>query len=59
MTLNIDYGLCVGCGACAEMYPMLFAIRDDKAWIIDYTMFRFEEHKDVPTICPYRAITIE
>jgi hypothetical protein len=38
---------------------MLFTIRDDKAWVIDYTMFRFEEHKDLPTICPFRAITIE
>jgi ferredoxin len=59
VTLNIDYGLCAGCGACAEVYPMLFVIRDDKAWIVDYTIFRYEEHKDVPTICPYRAITIE
>jgi ferredoxin len=59
VTLNIDYGLCVGCGACAEVYPALFTIRDDKAWIVDYTKFHFEEHKDVPTICPYRAITIE
>jgi hypothetical protein len=41
------------------MYPMLFTIRDDKAWIKDYTLFRLEEHKNVPTVCPYRAITIE
>ncbi len=59
MTLNIDYGLCAGCGACAEVYPLLFEIRDDKAWIIDYTRFNAEEHKDLPTVCPYRAITIE
>jgi hypothetical protein len=41
------------------VYPLLFAIRDEKAWVIDYTMFRFEEHKDLPTICPFRAIIIE
>ena len=59
VTLNIDYSLCAGCGACAEVYPLLFEIRDDKAWIIDYTRFSPEEHKDLPTVCPYRAITIE
>ena len=59
VTLNIDYGLCAGCGACAEVYPLLFEIRDDKAWIIDYTKFRFEEHQNLPAICPYRAITLE
>jgi ferredoxin len=57
--LNLDYGLCTGCGACAEVYPTIFEIRDDKAWIIDHTKFRFKKHKDLPTICPYRAITIE
>jgi ferredoxin len=59
VTLNIDYGLCVGCGACAEVYPMLFTIRDEKAWVIDYTLFRFEVHKDVPTVFPFRDISIE
>ncbi len=59
MTLSIDYGLCAGCGACAEVYPMFFEMRDDKAWVINYEKFRPEEHKDLPTICPYRAITIE
>jgi hypothetical protein len=41
------------------VYPLLFEIRDDKAWIIDYTQFHPGEHKDLPTVCPYRAITIE
>jgi len=41
------------------MYPMLFTIRDEKAWVIDYRLFRYELHKDVPTVCPYRAISIE
>jgi ferredoxin len=59
MTLSIDYGLCAGCGACAEVYPMFFEIRDDKAWVINYETFRAEEHQDLPTICPYRAISLE
>lgn len=59
LNLCIDYGLCTGCGACAEVYPMIFEIRDEKAWIIDYTKFQSNEHKDLPTVCPYRAISIE
>jgi ferredoxin len=59
LNLSIDYGLCTGCGACAEVYPMIFETRDDKAWIIDYTKFRVNEHQDLSTVCPYRAISIE
>jgi ferredoxin len=59
MTLSIDYGLCAGCGACAERYPLFFELRDEKAWIINYDQFHAEEHKDLPSICPYRAITLE
>ena len=34
MFLNIDYGLCQGCGGCAEAFPQFFEMRDDKAWVI-------------------------
>jgi len=59
VTLSIDYGLCAGCGACAEMYPRFFEIRDEKAWIINYDQFRVDEYQRNPVICPYRAIIIE
>lgn len=59
MTLYIDYSLCVGCGACAELYPLFFVIRDEKAWIINYEKFIFEEHKNVVYACPFGAIVIE
>jgi ferredoxin len=57
--LSIDYGLCAGCGACAEMYPLFFEIRDEKAWIVNYEKFSVEEYRRNPVICPYRAIIIE
>ena len=57
--LTIDYALCAGCGACAEQYPLLFEMKDDKAWIRDYTQFREEEYRNDPVICPYRAIILE
>ena len=59
MTLTIDYGLCEGCGACAEMYPQLFEIRDEKAWVVNYEQFNAETYKKNPVVCPYRAIIIE
>ena len=59
VTLTVDYGLCEGCGACAEMYPQLFEIRDEKAWVINYGQFDAEVYKKNPVICPYRAILVE
>jgi ferredoxin len=59
MVPNIDYGLCQGCGGCAEAYPQFFEMRDDKAWVINADKFDAERDKGVLTICPYYAITIE
>jgi len=55
----IDYSLCTGCGACAEIYPLFFVMKDDRPWLINHEKFIFEEHKNVPNCCPFRAITIE
>jgi len=54
----IDYSLCVGCGACAEIYPLFFVMKNDLPWLINHEKFIFEEHRDVPNCCPFRAITI-
>ncbi len=56
---NIDYGLCRGCGGCAEAYPQFFALRDGKAWVINARTFVADAHKGVLAICPYYAISIE
>jgi ferredoxin len=58
LLLSIDYGLCKGCGACAELYPLFFVMRDDKAWVINYEKFIFEEYKNVIYACPFYAIEI-
>jgi len=59
MVLNIDYALCQGCGGCAEVYPELFEMRDDKAWIINADLYSPDRHKDILHICPYYAISLE
>jgi ferredoxin len=59
MVPNIDYGLCEGCGGCAEAYPQFFEMRDDKAWVINADRFSENPDKGILLICPYYAITIE
>jgi ferredoxin len=58
-TPNIDYGLCQGCGGCAEAYPRLFEMREEKAWVINADSFDPERDKGILTVCPYYAITID
>jgi len=55
----IDYSLCTGCGACAEVYPVLFVMRDEKAWLINYDKFSPEEYPKVVYVCPFGAIKVE
>ena len=59
MVPNIDYGLCQGCGGCADAYPQFFEMRDDKAWVINAGKFDAERDKGILSICPYYAISIE
>lgn len=58
MVPNIDYGLCQGCGGCAEAYPRFFEMRDDKAWVVNVDAFHAEEHPGILLVCPYYAITL-
>ena len=56
---NIDYSLCEGCGGCAEAFPRLFEMREEKAWVTNPQEFDADRDKDIMTICPYYAISIE
>lgn len=55
----IDYSLCTGCGACAEVYPQFFEMRDGKAWVIDHERFEREGDRAVVKICTFGAISVE
>lgn len=59
MVPNIDYSLCEGCGGCAEAFPRLFEMREERAWVINAEQFDPERDNGVLTICPYYAISIE
>lgn len=55
----IDYALCVGCGACAELYPAYFVLRDGQAWLVGHMQFDPELTEDVINSCIYGAISVE
>ena len=59
MLPTIDYSLCTGCGACAQLYPQFFEIRDDKAWFINHEKFDMALCKGIVGCCPFGAIAIE
>jgi ferredoxin len=59
MVPNIDYGLCEGCGGCAEAFPQFFEMREEKAWVINADKFTENPDPGILLICPYYAITIE
>ena len=54
----IDYSLCVGCGACAELYPLFFVMRDGKVWLMNHEQFVIEKHRNLIYCCPFGAITV-
>ncbi len=58
MVPNIDYGLCQGCGGCADAFPLFFEMRDGKAWVINSDKFDEQKNPGILTICPYYAISL-
>ncbi len=56
---NIDYSLCQGCGGCAEAFPHLFAMRGERAWLIDANAYDPARDEGILKVCPYYAISIE
>ena len=59
MNLYIDYALCEGCGACQELYPDLFEMRDSVAWVINHESFEPDKQDEVVNVCIYGAISVE
>lgn len=57
--LNIDYSLCRGCGGCAEAYPRLFEMREERAWVLAGGVYAPVRDKGVLRICPYYAISVD
>ncbi len=55
----VDYDLCVGCGACVEVCPEVFEMRDDKAWVVGPDKCSSCDCQQAADLCPSQAIKLE
>ncbi|PIW88620.1 MAG: ferredoxin, partial [Nitrospirae bacterium CG_4_8_14_3_um_filter_44_28] len=49
---------CVGCGACTEVCPEVFQLKDDKAWVVGLEKCNTCNCQEAADICPVQAITV-
>jgi ferredoxin len=61
MRVKLDEETCIGCGLCAEEYPEVFEMDDDKARVkVDEVPDDAKEScKEAAENCPVEAIQIE
>jgi ferredoxin len=60
--IKVNQNLCIGCGACANLFPNVFKMREDnKAEAIGSELCEENEARiqEIIDICPVRAIEIE
>ena len=56
---TVDQELCIGCGACAEICPDVFEIRDEKSWVIGPDKCDLCDCEEAVASCPVDAISME
>lgn len=59
--IHIDQEYCIGCGVCAKLSPMIFAMQDDKATVILEHPNPMQKQKAAETAerCPAKVIKVE
>ncbi len=60
--IKVNQNLCIGCGACANLFPNVFKMNEDnKAEAINSELCEEDEARDqeIIDICPVKAIEIE
>ncbi len=55
----VNYVECNGCGACVELCPEVFELRDEKAWVIAYDKCNTCNCQEAVNACPTEAISLE
>ncbi|HAK61148.1 MAG TPA: ferredoxin [Nitrospiraceae bacterium] len=55
----VDFALCIGCGLCSELCPLVFVLRDDKAWVINPAACTTCDCRQAVDSCPVWAISLE
>lgn len=54
----VDYGLCNGCGVCADICPEVFELRDEKSWVVDPEKCAACDCEEAVMLCPRDAIEL-
>ena len=55
----VDFDLCIGCCSCVELWPEVFELRDDKAWVIGPDKCNTCDCEEAMNVCPTEAIKME
>ena len=55
----VDWDACIGCGACVELCPQVFELRDEKAWVIAEDRCDTCNCQEAADSCPVQAICFE
>lgn len=59
LTPFVDVSICNGCGACAEVFPAVFELREDKGWVIATSSDPDLTADHFINVCPRRAISVD
>lgn len=55
---TVDHNLCIGCGMCVDLCPEVFALRDDKSWVIGPDQCHTCDCEGAVDACPVSAISL-
>ena len=55
----VDQETCIGCGACVDLCPEVFELKDDKAWVIGPEKCDTCNCQEAMESCPVEAITLK
>jgi len=58
LTPFVDISTCNGCGACAEIFPAYFELRDDRGWVTGCASDPALTIEHFVNVCPRRAISV-
>jgi ferredoxin len=54
----VDQETCIGCGACVDLCPEVFELKDDKAWVIGPEKCDACSCQEAAESCPVDAISL-
>jgi ferredoxin len=55
----VDEDLCIGCGACIDVCPEVFELKDEKAVVIGADKCGTCDCEEAVTVCPVEAISMK